>query len=232
MKKTLLILLIGFFSFQSLAQDPELFKTWYLSEMWVDLGDTSLVIDVDPPISPNFTLESSLEYYGDVACNGYFGAFTYNNQTDNFTIENFVTTLAICDYDSHNDFEGQYFNYFDGLSNTIDYYIFEYGNEQTLTLEFIPGFELVYQNTPLLSIDGFQKNSIRIYPNPVSNTLYISSEKNMIERIVVYSISGKIVLKRNGNQNNSIDVSSLSKGMYFIELYSTKGKTVKKFMKK
>ncbi len=83
-----------------------------------------------------------------------------------------------------------------------------------------------------LSITDNNLTNFKIYPNPVENNLFISKEKITIQNIIVYSTSGKLVIKQSKPQNNTIDVSILPKGMYFIEINSDEGKTVKKFVKK
>ena len=54
-----------------------------------------------------------------------------------------------------------------------------------------------------------------VYPNPVSNNLYVNNIPNNIEFINIINIEGKEVLKTKAA--NSIDISSLSKGIYVIK---------------
>ena len=70
---------------------------------------------------------------------------------------------------------------------------------------------------------------IAVYPNPVTETLIITSEGIPIEKIRVYSISGQIILAFE-NVQNSIDVSSLSEGLYFLEIFSSEGKSIQKII--
>ena len=53
-----------------------------------------------------------------------------------------------------------------------------------------------------------------VYPNPASNNLYVNNIPNNIEFINIINIEGKEVLKTKAA--NSIDISSLSKGIYVI----------------
>ena len=97
---------------------------------------------------------------------------------------------------------------------------------------FDPGFELNYQNFPIpLSVSDLSLSKFSIYPNPVSDQLFISSKNTVIETISIYSLTGKKVFE-GANKTNSIDVSTLSKGMYFVEISSASGKSVKRFIKK
>ncbi|HBY66315.1 MAG TPA: hypothetical protein DEG69_00210, partial [Flavobacteriaceae bacterium] len=68
------------------------------------------------------------------------------------------------------------------------------------------------------------------YPNPVSETLFISSENNNIEKLNVYSTNGKLILSEIEN-TKQLDVSTLSNGLYFVEVTSENGTTVQKFVK-
>ena len=54
-----------------------------------------------------------------------------------------------------------------------------------------------------------------VYPNPASNNLYVNNIPNNIEFINIINIEGKEVLKTKAA--NSIDISSLSKGIYVIK---------------
>ena len=226
MKKLLLLLLIGFISFQSFAQDPDLYQTWYLTDY--DFGEEYFVIDINPPINPTLTIEENLDFSGTGACNEFFGSFIYDNGA--LIVSNFIPTLSICDHPEHMDFELQYFGYF-YPDNLYSIEIYTGVNYQTLSLDGPLFNGMNFSNHPL-STTVHSLNSIKISPNPVFNTLFISSENTVIKKLVVYNISGKIVIEQNNNQDNSLDVSRLSKGMYFLELSSETGKTVKKFIKK
>jgi len=69
-----------------------------------------------------------------------------------------------------------------------------------------------------------------MYPNPVVNEIYFSTNTEL-SSVVVYDMSGKVVLQKTNNAN-AINVSELSIGLYFIK--ATSGTTVftSKFIKK
>jgi aldose sugar dehydrogenase len=82
---------------------------------------------------------------------------------------------------------------------------------------------------PLLAINDNSdkptvvKNLVKIYPNPVSNILYVQGKKEMRKPLLVqmYDINGKLVNVTTSYKNNfSIDISSLSKGIYTFKLYN------------
>ena len=58
--------------------------------------------------------------------------------------------------------------------------------------------------------------SITIYPNPVSNILHIETGKaDALPSVKIYSIMGTLLFNTNANQ---IDVSSLTRGIYIVEI--------------
>lgn len=97
-----------------------------------------------------------------------------------------------------------------------------------LFLQKSPGYYLYYSNEPL-AIENVSTDTFSIYPNPVLNFLNVSTNNLPIEKISVYSISGKKIFEKENDVK--IDVFKLSKGIYFIEIYSNQQKIVKKFIK-
>ena len=77
----------------------------------------------------------------------------------------------------------------------------------------------------LNSINSSSKlNSIKIYPNPVQNTLYINNEQNQELKISIINLNGtkvKDIFVKKGERETKIDVSGIKPGLYLIK-YSTK----------
>ena len=72
-----------------------------------------------------------------------------------------------------------------------------------------------------------------IYPNPVDDRLYIEAEAG-INEVVVYDIYGRVQNLRNSETQklrNSIDISSLKSGFYFVKINTEKGNIVKRIIK-
>lgn len=69
----------------------------------------------------------------------------------------------------------------------------------------------------------------KVYPNPVKNVLNIEIvETSKTGKISLYDCFGRKILSKNINtQKLSLDISFLSKGMYFMEILDN-DKTVKK----
>ncbi len=73
---------------------------------------------------------------------------------------------------------------------------------------------------------------IGIFPNPATSMLNILSNNQIIQDIEIFTSEGRKVLDVDSNSvNPSIDVSTLSAGIYFIQFYSGKNVVAKKFIK-
>ena len=73
--------------------------------------------------------------------------------------------------------------------------------------------------------------SFNIYPNPVSDKLYIETETE-IENVVVYTITGVVAQQSTANgQQLTIDVANLNSGVYFVKVVTANGEVVKRVLK-
>ena len=82
----------------------------------------------------------------------------------------------------------------------------------------------------ILSVDTFNENKIKIYPNPVTDFVQISSEQS-IKTVEVYDDLGR--LTNTSFQNQRVDVSKLSSGVYFLKITDENGAVVtNKILKK
>ncbi|QHI34885.1 Beta-agarase D [Kordia antarctica] len=87
-----------------------------------------------------------------------------------------------------------------------------------------------YIQSQALSTTEVTFSDVNVYPNPVENTLYIS-KTSAIETLEIYSIQGQMILKKT-NQFETIDVSTLKSGLYFLKLTdSTNRSTTFKIVK-
>jgi len=112
---------------------------------------------------------------------------------------------------------------------TIDY------DNQLLYVVSDGGQELyVYQiNNPVLgvtNVDVFNKEALKVYPNPVKNNLNIGlNNEEKITKISIYNPLGQLEKVISNNPQN-IDVSSLSSGMYFLEVKTNNHTYTKKLI--
>lgn len=70
-----------------------------------------------------------------------------------------------------------------------------------------------------------------VYPNPVSETLYISDSGESIEKVEIYNMSASLV-KTSGKGSETIDVSNLSPGTYFAKIHTSEGTFSRTIIKK
>lgn len=75
-------------------------------------------------------------------------------------------------------------------------------------------------------------NSVFIYPNPAQNVLNFDIKNDIIlNDVSVNDISGKEIFKVTSSIGNSVDISNLSAGVYFITFKSETNSITKKFIK-
>ena len=77
-------------------------------------------------------------------------------------------------------------------------------------------------------------NDISIYPNPTKNNLTIATSSNLqLELATIFDVRGRQVITKNLNSTNSlntIDVTQLQAGVYFIKIDLENVSTTKKFI--
>jgi len=212
-----------------------------------DLGDPDLYIDYivldgithESPITvmggvinPNLVFEVDMAYgIVDPESDSFFAMVSYDPVNPEFTFTEPAITLPGCQ--AYCQFAIVYFELLAGnfIEVNFSYEIVDNGNDtQTLTITRADGNIAVFNDFPPLAVDDLVLTKVSIYPNPASNILFISSEIT-INNLSVFSISGKKVLEQK-NIDNSIDISSLPAGMYFLEITSENGKAVQKFIKR
>lgn len=70
-----------------------------------------------------------------------------------------------------------------------------------------------------------------LYPNPVTNILYLSNSSQKVEQILVYNVSG-ILVKSAGKDAENIDLGQLIPGTYVVKVYTTEGSFSQTILKK
>lgn len=96
---------------------------------------------------------------------------------------------------------------------------------------FIPVGEF-WEYTPIMSsINNFELlHAINIFPNPVSEILFLNHDIFENEHFRIYKINGQIVL-HDCVYNNSINVSGLPNGLYLLKIQKDKTTYSEKFIK-
>ena len=79
----------------------------------------------------------------------------------------------------------------------------------------------------LLGVDEYTLSDFYVYPNPTTGVLTVQS-KTAITQIALYNLLGQLVLSNtnhppDGRAGNTIDISSVSQGIYFIKVMDENG---------
>ncbi|WP_082026778.1 T9SS type A sorting domain-containing protein [Flammeovirga sp. OC4] len=85
---------------------------------------------------------------------------------------------------------------------------------------------------PPLNIGDLENNGILAYPNPVQNTLFLKGNTSEYMTFNVYTPTGALVLSKPLKGQDSVDVSTLRKGLYIYQIEGNGSKAVGKFIKK
>lgn len=86
-----------------------------------------------------------------------------------------------------------------------------------------------YLNSLPLAREDFQLNKVNLYPNPTHSIVNIKTDKT-IEEVAIIDLSGRTTNVKL-SENNTIDVNTLSSGIYFIVIKTTEGFFREKFIK-
>lgn len=85
-----------------------------------------------------------------------------------------------------------------------------------------------------LTIDEFTINDITLYPNPATNAIHFTYPENQQEiAISIMDIQGKVIKKQHSNttiQEQTINISDMASGVYFVSIGTTQRTVVKKIV--
>lgn len=74
--------------------------------------------------------------------------------------------------------------------------------------------------------------AVRVYPNPVQNTLFVNVTDAQIQQIHIFDISGKLVKEIITDNNTlNINIQDLNSGLYQLQIITDKGLISKKLIK-
>ena len=88
---------------------------------------------------------------------------------------------------------------------------------------FFDNFSLVSSTA---SVNDFSISNIKLYPNPAKDILTIQTTNGIkIASVEVFDILGKQIIKSE-LQNNTLNVSELTQGMYIVKMISEEGNSI------
>jgi uncharacterized Ntn-hydrolase superfamily protein len=84
-----------------------------------------------------------------------------------------------------------------------------------------------------LGVDTAILETIQMYPNPIQNVLHIDTPNTAVQQIKIYDVRGSIVSNKIMNtQSVQMDVSALKAAVYFVEISTASGTTVRRIIKR
>ncbi len=86
---------------------------------------------------------------------------------------------------------------------------------------------VVLDKSTLSLTNDFEELNTIVYPNPVSKTLFISTDA-IIKSVTIYNVFGKVVYA--SKSENQIDVSPYQDGIYMLKINTSKGFITKKII--
>jgi subtilisin family serine protease len=202
-----------------LLREGKLRSQYLLAESYMEMNDWEKVNEILKEIPEKFPAYNKDEY------NNYLTYFQYRNKLQN----NYVSPISEDEMtDLMNDSptsKGSPNPAFVALLERITGAIVCLNLDNKCDVVFTRGGEGTQksmEDNPVMQ-DGINNDliSVNIYPNPANNTVYISLDK-MPENSVhyqFYDIQGKELQSGNfSNQKQELDISAISKGIYFISV--------------
>jgi len=97
---------------------------------------------------------------------------------------------------------------------------------------------ITQSGNPFISVPSFYDLKVTIYPNPVKDYLFIKFDNSILSdiSISIVDVSGRVIIKRNFENiyldaEETLDLSFMKSGLYFIEIKSEKNSKVYKIIK-
>ena len=142
---------------------------------------------------------------------GYSQAMAFDNNTNELFWVAYTNTVAN---------RGMYYvNTSNGQAKFIGYV----GGDK---LNMAALFNTASTSTPPQGLATAQATELSIYPNPAKDQLHVNGvEANTI--ILIYDMTGKVVMQQTATENTIINVSELNRGVYVVSAGSSKVKFVK-----
>lgn len=86
----------------------------------------------------------------------------------------------------------------------------------------------VYDLNAVLATNAFVYQNTKIFPNPVKDEFHITFQQELeLQEVNIYSVLGQFIKKE---KTSTIKVSKLSKGFYYVEVITNKGKATYKIL--
>jgi hypothetical protein len=84
----------------------------------------------------------------------------------------------------------------------------------------------------LLGTSAFENNTLQLYPNPATTELYVQLEEVSTDyKIAIYNTLGSLLYESTNkvsNSTNSINISHLNSGIYFVQITDSENRIYQK----
>ncbi len=92
-------------------------------------------------------------------------------------------------------------------------------------------YTLHVTSSSTVGIETLDGMSLTVYPNPVRSLLNIGGDYHLVKEAIILDLNGRPLLRRMMDGANTLDVSSLSDGVYVLVLETEKGMVYHKIIK-
>lgn len=203
-------------------------------EVFIDVSGFPVSIGVVEDSSSYVTIESQL--HADFVIDGLDEGFLCNNYPFTVYYSGDATEAATYNWNFGENIEVQSG---EGQGPYIVSYEFGYAGMDSISLEVSEGpytspiFQEVYYTDICGSTNENISDDLSIYPNPVVNNLFVNIGSSKNANAIIYDLTGKevyqVILE---NNSNTLDLSQLQRGIYFLNIVGTQNSVTKKFIKK
>jgi hypothetical protein len=226
---------------QGQAQEPDLVETyWYLNELVIEGENIIPPVNNELEFTDLFFLENTDGTTNLSSCVCLCGGGNISFGQNTITLDNLIfLPIDDCTIPENSNFKNTYFDDFfkhetSAVSDPILYEILTdgEGNKQ-LTLTNSNGDRAIYGDV-LLGLQDQDAALFTIAPNPVNRHLQLQFSNNLLNgEVLLYDANGRLLVQQKGlhDSNLNLEVSNLSKGIYFVAVTNGSRKTVKKFIK-
>ena len=223
----------------SVSGTPEIgswgtYNLYMTLEIFIDVAGFPVSIGVVEDSSSYVTIESKL--HADFDVEGLENGFLCNNYPFTVYYTGDATDAATYNWNFGENLEVQSG---EGQGPYIVSYDYSYSGMDSISLEVSEGpyTSPIYQEVYFTDICGATNENIvddlSIYPNPVINNLYISTSNSDDRTAIIYDLTGKEVFQIGlENKSNTLDLSQLQKGIYFLNIIGVNTSTTQKIIKK
>lgn len=133
----------------------------------------------------------------------------------------------IISYFNTKGFLHDWYSKFDNQGNLI--MVGEFGNkiftfnQYSWYRGFIHNYGILNNILSIEEVSNNMENEVIIYPNPTSDILNIEVRNQKIKKVILYSISGKLLKEFD---KNIIDLKSIKSGLYLIKIFTVSNKII------